>query len=67
MGDDEAIALFEADGGIAREWHCVDESVRLHYRLATRENPRVATSDDSAAVARDTAVAFNKRGNFTAH
>lgn len=33
MGDLEAIRLFEADGGLAYEWHAVDPGVRNYYRL----------------------------------
>ena len=42
--DKEAIALYVAAGNPAVLWHAEDEAVRLHYRLATRENPSVATS-----------------------
>jgi hypothetical protein len=36
MQDGVAISLFVKDGGIAGEWHCVDEATRLHYRMAAR-------------------------------
>ncbi len=31
--DDDAIRLFEAEGGIAEDWPFMDECARLHYRL----------------------------------
>ena len=40
--DSLAIKLFEADGGVAGEWHAQDECVRLFYRKRALEE--VATS-----------------------
>jgi hypothetical protein len=45
MSEELAIELFVADGGIAREWHAIDEVARLHYRkLATQTNSCVVTA-----------------------
>lgn len=31
MSDEAAIRLFVEDGGLAHEWHCVDQSVRNYW------------------------------------
>ena len=43
MTDSLAIKLFEADGGVAVEWHAQDECVRLFYRKKALEGGRGST------------------------
>lgn len=45
MTDELAISLFVKDGGMAHEWHAVDQVVRNHYeKLALEEGQRPCTA-----------------------